>query len=118
MPKFMITVASPVFDMQFKYKNQFYRQPFTPQFNFPAIHLHGSEDEYKDNLVIHTLFQPSENNSKVIPYESGHTFPRQLTNDGFAELKQFVKQQYEVKNGSDDQFDVDYDEFNFNLRYA
>ena len=44
MPKFMISVASPVFKMKFRYKGQTYEQRMTPQFNFPSVHLHGTSD--------------------------------------------------------------------------
>ena len=90
MPKFMITVASPVFDMQFHYKGEYYRQRMTPQFNFPSIHLHGTEDKFSNQLNIHELFE-EQANAQVVEYDAGHRFPRKLTDDGFNKLKHFVQ---------------------------
>lgn len=108
----MISVASPVFDMKFRYKGEQYAQRRTPQFNFPSIHLHGIMDPFKPYLHLHTLFEPSSN-PLVVEYDAGHRFPRSLPKEGFSELKNFVKDQYVTKNGNDADFDVEYTEFNF-----
>jgi hypothetical protein len=45
MPKFMITVASPVFPhMKFLYRGKIEKQQETPHFDFPSCHLHGMKD--------------------------------------------------------------------------
>ena len=86
MPKFIITCASPVFDMRFRYKGELYTQRRTPQFNFPSIHMHGTQDHYKKNLVTHTLFT-EESNPQEILFDAGHRFPRELDNESFNKLK-------------------------------
>ena len=116
MPKFMISVASPVFPkMRFRYKGEEYVQRTIPQFSFPSIHLHGAHDDFKDSLTIHELFEPASN-PKVIEFDAGHRFPRELPQEGFTELKTFVKDRFVAKNGSDADFDVDHQEYNFNVR--
>ena len=117
MPKFFMNVASPVFDMRFSYKGELFTQRTTVQFNFPSIHLHGTQDEFKANLTTHTLFDPASN-PQVIDFDEGHKFPRQLTNESFDKLKAFVKARYVDKNGNDNEYDVEYSEYNFQVRIA
>ena len=113
MPKFMISVASPVFPkMKFKYKNQEYAQRCIPQFNFPSIHLQGTKDQYNADVRIEQLFM-KEANPVVVSFDEGHKFPRIISDPEFAKLKTFVLEQYNVKNGSFDGFDCDYERYNF-----
>jgi hypothetical protein len=43
MPKFMISVASPVFpNMKFLYKNKEQSQDLKPTFDFPSLHMYGT----------------------------------------------------------------------------
>ena len=93
MPRFMVSVASPVFPkMKFKYKNQEYAQRCTPQFNFPSIHLQGTKDQYNENeknVTIDQLFMKEAKPIKVV-FEEGHKFPRTIADSEFAKLKNFV----------------------------
>ena len=117
MPKFMISVASPVFPkMKFKYKNEEYAQRCVPQFDFPSIHLQGTKDQYNADVTIEQLFK-KESNPVVVVFEEGHKFPRTIADSEFAKLKTFVLSQYVLKNGSDDGFDCDYERYNFQVRF-
>jgi len=70
---------------------------------------------YRPSLKTHELFEESAN-AQVIEYNAGHRFPRQLSDEAFTKLKQFVQTQFMAKNGNDDDFDVEYTEFNFQVR--
>ncbi len=61
---------------------------------------------------MNTLFETASN-PLVVEYDAGHRFPRQLSDEGFVILKSFVRDQYIVKNGGDEEFDVEHCEFNF-----
>ncbi len=62
IPKFLISVASPVFPrMRFSYKNIEYSQASEATFNFPSIHLNGIKDIYAQQLTCHQLFKPESN---------------------------------------------------------
>ena len=76
--------------MKFLYKKELYAQRLTPQFNFPSIHLHGTQDTFKNDLTVNTLFDTASN-PIVVEYDAGHRFPRQLSDEGFAMLKSFVR---------------------------
>lgn len=103
MPKFLMTVASPVFtNMKIYYKNQVYDQQSVPQFNFPSVHLHGTQDTYLKYLKIHELFDP-ESKPQVIEFDEGHKFPRCISDEGFRQLKAFVRDRYMEKNKDCDQ---------------
>ena len=39
-----------------------------------------------------------------------------MTNESFAILKQFVKERFVDKNGNENDYDVDLEEFNFQVR--
>ena len=117
MPRFLMSCSSPVFDMRFRYKGELYTQRRTQQFNFPSLHMHGTQDEFKKNLVSHTLFT-EDSNPQVIEFEAGHRFPRELSKDGFLKLKNFVREQFIAKNGNDDEFECEYNDYNFQVRIA
>lgn len=61
----------------------------------------------------------------MIYYNEGHKFPRYIDDEDFIKLKQFVKDQYCVKNGAEvasgegpiSDFEINYDSFNFEVRY-
>lgn len=53
----------------------------------------------------------------MITFDDGHKFPRCLSDEGFDTLKSFVKDQFSVKNGSDVGFEVDYEKYNFEVRF-
>ena len=120
VPKFMISVASPVFPrMKFLYKNQEYPQLDTPYFDFPSVHLHGLKDTYFKTLTCHKLFKESAK-PIVISFNEAHKFPRCIEDEGFGQLKQFVKDRFTEKNGEHDgelEFEVNYDKFNFEVRF-
>jgi hypothetical protein len=117
MPKFMISVASPVFpNMKFLYKNKEYSQDRKPTFDFPSLHMYGATDEYKDHMNIHKLFKPNSG-CEIVEFEEGHKFPRSLPGDGFLKLKEFVKQRFIEKNGIDSGFEVDYENYNFAVKF-
>jgi len=71
-----MTVASPVFtNMKFIYNDKVYDQLQLPQFNFPSVHLHGTQDNYSKFLTINELFT-KESKPLVIEFNEGHKFPR------------------------------------------
>jgi hypothetical protein len=54
LPKFMISIASPVFpNMKFEYNGIEYKYENVPMFNFPSIHLNGLKDQYAPLLTCH-----------------------------------------------------------------
>ncbi len=113
----MISVASPVFTkMKFVYKNSEYGYTNTPIFDFPSIHLNGNKDSYFKICTAHTLFTP-RSNPRIVEYGDGHRFPRCLDDNGFSTLKQFVREQYLTKNDSEIGFEVDYEKYNFEVRF-
>ena len=117
MPKFMISVACPVFEgMKFKYKDQYYEQRTTKQFSFPSIHLVGTKDKYYQNLKCFSLFT-DESQPKQINFDEGHKFPRAISDDDYGVLKEFVFEQYTSKNGDAEGFDVDTERYNFEVRF-
>jgi len=61
-----------------------------PQFDFPSIHLIGTQDKFINDLTTHTLFWASSN-PQVVEYDAGHRFPRELPEEGFAVLKKFLR---------------------------
>lgn len=124
MPKFLMTVASPVFrQMKFLYKQNIYDQKAFALFNFPSIHLHGTKDEYRKHLDLPSLFT-TESNPVVIDFDEGHKFPRVISDEGFAQLKEFVKERYFEKNSNTEDskdeellFEVNYEKFNFSVNF-
>ena len=80
------------------------------------MHLYGSLDKYKDKLTVHDLFT-DESNPQHIFYEEGHKFPRSLPKEGFNQLKEFAKARFIEKNNSDEGFEVDYDSYNFVVKF-
>ena len=72
----------------------------------------GDQDPYLKNCIIHELFYPSTN-PKVVRYNEGHKFPRQLTDDNFSVLKSFFEEQYRAKYASRISFRCDCKQFNF-----
>ena len=122
MPKFLIAVASPVFPkMKFLYKNVEYSQRCTAQFDFPSCHLNGKKDTFAKNLTCHTLFKGKSEGAayppQVVEFNEGHKFPRRIDDENFASLKQFVKDMYVQKNNNEDGFEVDYEKYNFEVRF-
>ena len=95
MPKFLITVASPVFPhMKFLYRGKIEKQQETPHFDFPSCHLHGLKDQVCGAyLNIDKLFKKPYNSTDltVIPYDEAHKFPRSLEDKHFEMLKEFIK---------------------------
>lgn len=77
----------------------------------------GTEDTFKEHLNVHKLFEAASN-PIVVTYNEGHRFPRRLSDEGFTALKDFVRARYEEKNGDDAEFDVEYTEYNFNVRHS
>jgi hypothetical protein len=53
----------------------------------------------------------------VISFDEGHKFPRCISDEGFGVLKDFVKEQFTEKNGSEVGFEVDYEKYNFEVRF-
>ena len=99
MPKFIVSVASPVFPrMKFMYKQREYATLEQPIFNFPSVHLHGLKDPFFDTLNFHKLFFESAN-PIVIEFNESHKFPRCIETEGFNKLKKFVRDRYIEKNG-------------------
>lgn len=118
MPKFMISVASPVFpNMKFWYKNKEYMQETKPIYDFPSLHMYGIADDYNSQMTIHKLFK-ANSGCEVIEYEEGHKFPRSLPDIGFLKLKDFVKERFIEKNQGDTEgFEVDYENYNFAVKF-
>lgn len=67
----------------------------------------------------------------MIDFDEGHKFPRVISDDGFAQLKEFVRERYYEKNKMDQQnttegnngkeeersFEVNYEKFNFSVNF-
>ncbi len=102
--------------MKFCYKNIEYSQTEEVTFDFPSIHLNGLKDSYFNLLTCHQLFK-TEANPKVINFDDGHRFPRCIGDEGFTALKVFVKEQFNDKNGDERGFEVDYEKYNFEVRF-
>ena len=62
--------------------------------------MHGTKDTYLKYLKIHELFT-EDSNPVVIEFEEGHKFPRCISDEGFYQLKEFVRARYVEKNGSE-----------------
>ena len=65
---------------------------------------------------MHKLFTKSSM-PLVIEYAEGHKFPRSLPDIGFHRLKEFVKAQFVRRNGDDEGFEVDYETYNFVVKF-
>ena len=114
MPRFFISVASPFFpQMKFEYKGQSYAQRTTEQFDFPSLHIMGAKDPHRHkNTTLDILFT-KQSNPKLIFHDEGHVFPRALKDRDFKVLKEFSREQYVHKFGSDEGFKCDWDHFDF-----
>ena len=79
MPRFFITVASPIsVGMKFEYKGKSYAQRFTKQFDFPSLHFVSPMDKYiAEGLTTDKLFT-DKSKPKLIMYDEGHMFPKTL----------------------------------------
>ena len=119
IPKFLVSVASPVFPrMKFLYKNKEYLQAESPQFDFPSVHLHGTQDQYKEMLTCHRLFT-QRSQPVLITFNEAHKFPRCIDDHFFRDLKEFVRGRFVDKNGTaagSEGFEVNYEQFNFEVR--
>jgi len=71
-------------------------------------------------LNIDKLFKKPYNPTDltVIPYDEAHKFPRSLEDKHFEMLKEFVKNQFRQKNGSDEDFEVDYEKYDFRVKFT
>jgi hypothetical protein len=76
----------------------------------------GTQDKYLNNLKCDTLFT-DESKPKVIKYEEAHKFPRAISDEAYSTLKEFVKEQFETKNGETDGYEVDTERYNFEVRF-
>ena len=115
MPRFFITVGSPVSaKMKFYYKGQLYSQRFTQQFNFPSLHIVGSKDQFIESGQTADKLFTTESKPKLIVHDEGHKFPRAIKDDDFAVLKKFILDEYTHKFGSDKEFKCDYEKYDFN----
>ena len=104
MPKFVITVASPIFEnTKINYNGQVHIPINTPFLTSPSLHMHGLKDPYFTSLTYENLFV-NESKPKVVIYDDGHKFPRYLTAENNEILNNFVKEQYIEKFKSDESF--------------
>ena len=64
------------------------------------------------DMAPHSLFTP-ESDPKLILHDEGHKFPNVLKTEDFKVLKKFVYDQFVSKNGSDEGFQCEFEQFNF-----
>ena len=113
MPKFVIFVASPVFkNMVLNYKGNKYAHTDEPILPMPSLHINGTKDYLYEKLTAHHLFTP-ESKPVVIEFEDGHRFPRKLGDAEYRQMTDFLRKQYELKNGSAEGFDVTHEHYDF-----
>ena len=81
LPRFVITVASPVFERtEINYKEANYQFEGSRHLDVPSLHLCGLQDQLFPYLSHDKLFTLASNPRKLI-YDDGHKFPRSLTTE-------------------------------------
>ncbi len=95
-PHFHISLAGPVFSyMHVDYKGSWVDEDLTFRYPLESVHLIGTKDVmYKDYMTQPELYK----DPIVIYYDDGHRFPRDLSAEEFAPMKQFLERKLEEKN--------------------
>ena len=94
-PKFHISVAGPVFSyMHVDYKGSWIEEDLTFKYPLESVHLIGTKDFYKDYMTQPQLY----NDPIIINFEDGHRFPKDLSTEEFAPLKDFIERKFTEKN--------------------
>ena len=116
-PQFIISVSGPYMShMKVDYKGE----PFTQEsFRFPveSLHIYGDQDEYKKFMTEHELYTKEP---VVVVHDEGHKFPRNLSEEEFAKVREFVKKQFMKKyptessaTDSDEDFKLSMEKYSF-----
>ena len=109
MPKFLIQYGENNWEnITYTYKGLSYKQKDLQKLDIPNLHTYGIEDRNL-HYEAHKLYT----NSKVVIQYFGHDLPVKMTDENFQILKDFIKEQYVVKNGNDDGFEIPFEHFDF-----